>query len=349
MKRVTFFILWLWGASFLYSAFAQSRTVIVNSNQVERSVITMDSTSNNVSIWEQLEMERVAAEKAKQDRIEAQKKAEEERLAALKKAEEERIAAEKAEQLRKAAELAEQQRLEEEKRAEQQRLEDEKRAEQQRLEDEKRAEQQRIDAEKAEQKRIADSISAVQRAEVAAVKAAHHDSIKNERKERIAAYPWTNMILLNGAFALYPEYGFGLTYARVKQGGYYISIMASPSIRFSADYKANSQGEISDITPFYSGKKASTRWSATVGGLVRMRIPLYFYGGIGYGYRGVFYETSEKEWVAWRTKNAVYHGMHWEAGLVGNIKGFGLSLGVSSITNFTNIYWEGKLGLGYCF
>ena len=338
MKRITFFILWLLLASFFSTAFSQSRTVIVNSGSVERTVITNDTVSNNISIWEQLKQERIAAEKAEQERIEAQKKAEEERIAAQKKAEEDRIAAEKAEQLRKAAELAEQQRLEAEKKAEKQRLEEEK-----------KAEQQRIAAEKAEQKRIADSISAVRRSEVAAIKTAHHDSIKNDRKERIAAYPWTNMILLNGAFALYPEYGFGLTYARVKQGGYYFSIMASPSIRFSADYKADSQGVINNVTPFYSGKKTSTRWSATIGGLVRMRIPLYFYGGVGYGYRGVFYETSEKEWVAWHTKNAVYHGMHWETGLVGNIKGFGLSLGVSGITDFTNLYLEGKLGLGYCF
>ena len=96
-------------------------------------------------------------------------------------------------------------------------------------------------------------------------------------------------------------------------------------------------------------KKTSTRISGTVGALVRMRAPIYLYAGVGYGYRGLFYETSEGEWVAWHTDNTAYHGLHWEAGLVGNIKGFGISLGVSSITDFRSKYYEGKLGLGYCF
>ncbi|MDE7292412.1 MAG: tetratricopeptide repeat protein [Treponemataceae bacterium] len=76
------------------------------------------------------EEERIAAEKAEQERIAAEKKAEEERLAAEKRAEEERIAAER---------RAEQERIAAEKRAEEERIAAAKRAEQERLAAEARA------------------------------------------------------------------------------------------------------------------------------------------------------------------------------------------------------------------
>lgn len=317
MKRAFSSILLLLLIAISYPIVAQERNVIINTNSVDRTVITTNPTSEgNMDIWAQLEQERIAAEKAEQERIEAAKKAEEERIAAAK-AEQERIAAEQAARL--AAE---------------------------------KAEQERYKSEKDEHQRITDSISTAKRFEAQAIKKAHQDSIKSARKERIAAYPWSNFIMVNGAYALYPEYAFGITYARVKQCGFYISAMMNPSIRFHADYHASAHGTIYGFYgeyPFYSGNYTSTRVSATAGTLVRLHIPMYLYAGVGYGYRGLFYETTDHEWVAWHTANTIYHGMHWEAGLMGNIKGFAISLGVSSITDFSNMYYEAKLGLGYCF
>lgn len=325
MKRVFSSILLLLLIAISYPIVAQERNVIVNTNSVDRTVITTNPTSEgNMDIWAQLEQERIAAEKAEQERIEAAKKAEEERIAA-EKAEQKRIAAEQAARL--AAEKAEQERI--------------------------AAEQERYKSEKAEQQRIADSISTAKRLEAQAIKKAHQDSLKTARKERIAAYPWSNFIMVNGAYAFYPEYAFGITYARVKQCGFYISAMMNPSIRFHADYHSWWGWILGEDYgyeyPFYSGKHTSTRISATAGALVRLHIPMYLYAGVGYGYRGLFYETTDHEWVAWHTANTIYHGMHWEAGLMGNIKGFAISLGVSSITDFSNMYYEAKLGLGYCF
>ena len=289
MKRVFSSILLLLLIALSYPIVAQERNVIVNTNSVDRTVITTTPTSEgNVDIWAQLEQERIAAEKAEQ----------------------ERLAAEKAEQERRAVEQAKQQ-------------------------------------------RIADSITTAKRLEMQAIKKAHQDSLKTARKERIAAYPWSNFVMVNGAYAFYPEYAFGITYARVKQYGFYVSAMMNPSIRFHADYHSWGNGTIygdySAEYPFYSGNYTSTRVSATAGTLVRLHIPMYLYAGVGYGYRGLFYETTDHEWVAWHTANTIYHGMHWEAGLMGNIKGFAISLGVSSITDFSNMYYEAKLGLGYCF
>ena len=346
MKRVVSSIVLLLVLSISSSAFSQERNVIVNTNSAGRTVITTNPNSNgNVDIWAQLEQERIAAEKAEQERIAAEKKAEQERIEAEKRAEQERIeAAKRAEQERLAAEKAEQERIAAEKKAEQERLAAEK-AEQERIAAEKKAEQERLAAEEAEH-------LAAEKAEqerLAAEKKAHSDSVKTARKERIAAYPWSNLIMVNGAYALCPEYAFGITYARVKQYGFYISAMMNPSILFQADNHATATGKINDEYPFYSGEHKSTRISGIVGGLVRLYIPMYFYAGVGYGYRGLFYETTDHKWVAWHTENTIYHGMHWEAGLMGNIKGFAISLGVSSITDFSNMYYEAKLGLGYCF
>ena len=325
MKKVFSSILLLLLIAISYPIVAQERNVIVNTNSVDRTVITTNPTSEgNMDIWAQLEQERIAAEKAEQERIEAAKKAEAERLAAAK-AEQERIAVEQAARL--AAEKAEQERI--------------------------AAEQERYKSEKAEQQRIADSISTAKRLEAQAIKKAHQDSLKTARKERIASYPWSNFIMVNGAYALYPEYAFGITYACVKQCGFYISAMMNPSIRFHADYHSWWGWILGEDYgyeyPFYSGNYTSTRVSATAGTLVRLHIPMYLYAGVGYGYRGLFYETTDHEWIAWHTANTIYHGMHWEAGLMGNINGFAISLGVSSITDFSNMYYEAKLGLGYCF
>ena len=120
MKRVFSIILLLLVISISGPIFSQERNVVVNTNTVDRTVITTDS---NVDIWEQIEQERIAAEKTEQKRIAAEK-AEQERIAA-EKAEQERITAEKAEQERIADEKAEQEQIATEK-AKQERISAEK-------------------------------------------------------------------------------------------------------------------------------------------------------------------------------------------------------------------------------
>ncbi|MCK0513966.1 hypothetical protein MXE38_03675 [Anaerobiospirillum sp. NML120448] len=125
---------------------------------------------------ERIEAERIAAEKAEQERLEAER-LEAERIAA-EKAEQERLEAERIEAERIAAEKAEQERLEAE-RLEAERIAAEK-AEQERLEAE-RIEAERIAAEKAEQERL--------EAERIAAEKAEQERLEAERleSERIAA------------------------------------------------------------------------------------------------------------------------------------------------------------------
>lgn len=161
--------------------------------------------------------------------------------------------------------------------------------------------------------------------------------------------PRKNFIMVNGGFSTLPDYSYGLTYARVKRAGFYFSAMSNFKFRFNSDYVGDSSGSVNGTYPLYSGKKEYTKMTATTGLMIRFCEPLYMYLGGGYGYRGTYYETVGNEWVAIQSNHCIYHGGVGEIGLMGNIYGFSLSLGLSVITDLHNYYPEAKVGIGYCF
>lgn len=293
--------------------------------QFSRNVIV---STGGLSLSEQLEKERIEAEKA----AEAERIAQEE--AEKKAAEQARIQAEqKAE--------AEKQKAEAERLAKEEK--ERKAAEAARIKAEQKAEADRLAAEEAR-------IKAEKKAEEEKQKATEREQKKQERKARIAAYPWSHMIMVNAGLSSSPDYAFGLTYAYVKQGGFYVSAMSNFGFKFNAKYDAQSDGSLYKTYeyPFYTGKTEYTRLEATVGGMVRMRIPLYAYAGVGYGYRGLYCEAINGEWVRIHNNSTAYHGAVVEAGLTGNIKGFLISAGYSVYIS-KGIYHQAKLGIGYCF
>ena len=150
--------------------------------EITKDKLPLETKSSfNTAVSDSLEAERIAAEKAEQERLEAER-IEAERIAA-EKAEQERLEAERIEAERIAAEKAEQERLEAE-RLEAERIAAEK-AEQERLEAE-RIEAERIAAEKAEQERLeAERLEA----ERIAAEKAEQERLEAERleAERIAA------------------------------------------------------------------------------------------------------------------------------------------------------------------
>jgi hypothetical protein len=105
------------------------------------------------------------------------------------------------------------------------------------------------------------------------------------------------------------------------------------------------EGGVTGISvPFYSGKEKRTRLSASAGITVNLVIPLYFYAGVGYGYRSLDWETIDGQWMQYKPMS--FKGANVDFGLIGNIKGFALSVGCSTI-NFQ--YYEVKLGIGGIF
>ena len=314
-------------------SYAQGGRSVITPTESSRNVITTDTeTESNSSIYQNDDdkplWQRIQEEKEEQERLEKEK-AEQERL------EQERLAREKfvadsLEQVRIANEKAELERQKKEK------------AEQERLEKERLA-RGKIVADSLEQVRIAN-----EKAELERQKKIQAEEKAKQKAEWVASIPKSNFFLLNGAYSTCPQYSFGLTYGHVKRLGWYANVMSNFGFRFSSDYESDANGCINGEYPFYSGNHKATYLSASVGAVVRLHIPVYLYGGAGYGYRSVFYELATGEWASCKAETASSHGLHWEAGLLCNIKGFALSGGISSSTNFDASFFETKIGVG-CF
>lgn len=154
-----------------------------------------------------------------------------------------------------------------------------------------------------------------------------------------------NFLLLNGAFSTAPQTSFGLTIGRVKQWGWYASVMTN--FNFSkADLTCDENGLIEgeSVSLTYSFKeKVTSRWSATAGGLCKLGCPLYLYAGVGYGKRTLFWKMDDDRLA--EPSGSAYKGVSFDAGLMAHIKGFSVSAGVTTIGTG---YMEFKVGIGFC-
>lgn len=193
--------------------------------------------------------------------------------------------------------------------------------------------------------------------------------IKQEKVKKKNVYEWENFVLANYSLGFIDDFklhSFGITYGRVKLFGYYANVMVSTGMHYGNDYTAEWDGSLGqdyiysssgyysytqyyDLYPFYTGKNSYNRASLTLGGIVRMVIPLYLYIGAGYGYQSVTRQISSGKWVMIRPFS-VTHGMMWDVGLQGSIKGFTISAGYSVLTVYDyRTMHELKVGLGYTF
>lgn len=150
-------------------------------------------------------------------------------------------------------------------------------------------------------------------------------------------------VMANVAYSIAPQTSYGLTVGSVKQLGWYASLSSNFSF-VESDFECIYTGTISgaNFEYSYSGEKSTSRFGATAGMVVRISDPVYTYIGGGYGFRNVFWELENGSWA----KNTYdsYKGIALDAGLMLHFKGFGLSLGVQTIS-FN--YLEAKIGLGY--
>ncbi len=185
--------------------------------------------------------------------------------------------------------------------------------------------------------------------------------IKQEKVKKKNVYEWENFLLANyglGFIDDFKSHSFGLTYGRVKLFGYYASVMVNTGLHYANDYTAERNGSLGSewinygyesLYPFYTGKNSYNRASLTLGGIVRMVVPLYLYIGAGYGYQSVTRQMSSGKWAMIRPFS-VTHGMMWDVGLQGSIKGFTISAGYSVLTDYDYYTMhELKVGLGYTF
>ncbi len=160
--------------------------------------------------------------------------------------------------------------------------------------------------------------------------------------------------------ALYPDFSFGFTYGQVEveSFGWYANITTDFGFNFSSDFEADEEGFIDGTYPFYTGKKKTSYFGLTVGGIARIEIPshrlafpLFLMGGVGYGNRTVTYEMADGSWANWKTKSSPRSGLRWEMSAMANVyDDIVASVGIASVTNFNKSnFFELKLGVGYFF
>lgn len=166
--------------------------------------------------------------------------------------------------------------------------------------------------------------------------------------------PMRTSLILNAGISDYRQPALGFTVARTHTWGYYANFMIGLSemhMRYDYLIDADSRlinGDDKGLIPFYSGRRAVNRLSASAGAMVQMKIPLFLYAGAGYGYRTETRELLNKKWV--QTAASPGHSAVVEAGLVGQVDNVTIMAGyMMFIGQQVHLYHEAKIGIGYIF
>lgn len=155
------------------------------------------------------------------------------------------------------------------------------------------------------------------------------------------------LVMANYAFALSPQHSFGITVAQVGKFGWYVNVMtngqfASPDQTCSEE-NATSLGSNSY---FWTGEKTTSRWSASLGGVVALKEFGYLYAGAGYGSRNLIWYTQSGLPIG--IESFCYKGIALDAGIIVNLNDhLPISVGYSGIGLAK--YNEIKVGIGYRF
>ena len=161
---------------------------------------------------------------------------------------------------------------------------------------------------------------------------------------------WRMFIMANGAYApTMNDYGVGLTIGAVKTFGAYTSFNMSPISLKKLPF-GESQWQTSDFI-YSNDPLQSSHLSWTLGFVAGKKV--YFYGGVGCGYFEKYLKAYDLDGnlsycVPVSGKNKPSISLAYEGGLLTNIKGFSLGVGVSAMSDFTGggNYWNLKLSIG---
>lgn len=174
-----------------------------------------------------------------------------------------------------------------------------------------------------------------------------------EQKKSISSTMRTSL-MLNACVSNYKQPALGFTIARSGAFGYYANFMIGlDNMHMGYTYHADADNRLTDgdnagIIPFYTGKRAYNRLSATAGAMAKMVIPLYLYVGAGYGYKTETRELLNKQWV--QAATSLGHSALVEGGLFARWDNVTLQAGyVLFIGQQNRLYHEAKVGLGYTF
>lgn len=158
-------------------------------------------------------------------------------------------------------------------------------------------------------------------------------------------YRW--LISVQGAF---PENGiknpaFGLMIGRVKNLGWYVKGVYSPSESTKDEYV--SYPDDSDLISYWTtGKDKRSFYAATAGIMARLKCPIHLYAGAGYANRKVAWQLADGSYA--KNEDFSYSGVAIDYGLMLKIGMFTISGG--TIMSFADgCDFIGNVGIGVCF
>jgi len=156
---------------------------------------------------------------------------------------------------------------------------------------------------------------------------------------------------LGGPFSSCLENGlsYGLMVGVVKKWGAYVKV--------KYDFKGlSTNGECTndETGNWYTGGTDKSRFAITAGAMYHVAIPVYLYGGIGYGYKNTAWEVYDQfnlkdDWqgTSWKKNtDESANGVEAEVGAIYRLKNLAMSLGFQ--TNSFK-YAEVTLGVGIMF
>lgn len=162
----------------------------------------------------------------------------------------------------------------------------------------------------------------------------------------MSSIPSSLFLTLNGEMMSFSQYGVGFKIGTMKNVGWYLSVMTSPSFH----YKGMSDDFEEEAIYELSGKSKTAYVEALIGLTARRYKAVSFHFGAGYAYRTNCIETQDG-WL--RYEKSTYMGPVVATGLMFHFGPVVLSTeGVAMFNVFSpsgsGIKIGGKLGLGFC-
>lgn len=161
--------------------------------------------------------------------------------------------------------------------------------------------------------------------------------------------PTITFVTLNGGYTNTENLSVGLTFGQVKKFGWFATVMSGFNYAgFDLSMPvSDAEGFVGEDFPFYKDEYAKTVFSVMGGGVMRLNDVIYAKAGLGFGNRSLSWKTIDDRWVRNGGYSAV--GLDASVGAMFILKNFVVSLDGVVTTNFSNVIFEGRIGLGYSF
>lgn len=150
--------------------------------------------------------------------------------------------------------------------------------------------------------------------------------------------------LLTPVVGVGSDFSYGLMLGVAKKTGWYLKAKYDFK-SLTTDTECDEAGNSPDGNAYwFTGEKKSSRLAITTGLMLRLAKPLYLYGGAGWGYRKLAWETANGLWA--ECTDLSHSGVEADLGCVLRAKSVAFTAGVQ--TNSFK-YWEATIGIGIMF